>query len=102
EQLERGFDAVESHGSSCEAGLRRDHAEGRMVGSAPRRGSGVLPLHRVLDLGGAPGRQLPLRQSPLAVLLAGALLSGGEPVGACALRTAARMVAGVPAVLARH
>jgi hypothetical protein len=101
---ERGFDVVdvvESHRASSQTGLRRDHAPGRMVDPARGRRSGLPGLHRLLDVGGAARSLLLLRKPPVAVLLAGALVSGGRAFGARALRGAAGMVARVPAVFAR-
>ena len=68
-QRAHGRYAPPSHSPS----VRRDHAPGRVVGTARDRLPRAVQLHRLRDLGCVPGQALRLRAVPLAVLLTGAV-----------------------------
>ena len=70
--------------------LRGDSAAGCVVGAAAGRLPRALHLHRLRDLGGVPGRALPLRHLPLAVLFARALRRSARPAGSAASRGGGR------------
>ena len=57
----------------CRGAASARRAAGRVVGAAARHVPRPVGVHRLLDLGGVPGRALPLRPVPLAVLFAGAV-----------------------------
>src|SRR6187399_2534017 len=69
--------------------LRRDDAARRLVAAAAGHVPGALDLRGLRHLGGLPGRALPLRAVPLALLLARAV----RRLAARALRAQASLVA---------
>src|SRR5262245_24908692 len=82
----------EPHGAGpvpSSARLRSDRAARPMVAAADRGLRGAVDVHRLLDLGGLPGKPLHLRPLPFSVLFPRAV----RRLSACVVRPEALAVA---------